>query len=544
MNNRYHLPSTTVKGNTSKETSQSQTRTPPLPTRKIPNSTPNKSMACIANTTRVIVPVNRPAVSTITHRHTTSPTIMNQHTLPSHMTFPVPASVFMTRKSSKQGLHSGVVNNEFSSMSKKRHRSEGSTKQRNEIPIAHEFLRTISSLPAKPLISVAPIAASQFKDSGESLGAAEIQLTKEQIDDVIDTTIPTNFSFSFPVKELSPKLPKDAMQSPTQKTKKQRRSRPPILEVVTKSPLPAAPAWKSIETSEPLSKVSSTSMLKKCASSGRWTQWEHEAFLEGLNIYGREWKKVALRISTRTSAQIRSHAQKYFAKLARDEVAHQAASSLSSYPDATTDTSGAAAVKRTDVAMENEYPPSVLHRVDKILKDPKGAEIEVADTLRRLRQRYDELHNKLEIKENQKIAADRSVASLEQAGHDVGTSSSTGPSLKTPTKFTFAAASSQNVVEGHEKDVPTMSRLSPIRSSLRLSDESLALHSRELIALTVLGGELYRSTSHQDLSRAKSSSTHTFGGEETVRKSSNPDLGALLKALTKASPTKSDADSN
>ncbi len=52
-------------------------------------------------------------------------------------------------------------------------------------------------------------------------------------------------------------------------------------------------------------------------SRGRWTAEEHEAFLQGLRMYGREWKRVAADIRTRTSAQIRSHAQKYFAKLAK-----------------------------------------------------------------------------------------------------------------------------------------------------------------------------------------------------------------------------------
>jgi hypothetical protein len=40
-------------------------------------------------------------------------------------------------------------------------------------------------------------------------------------------------------------------------------------------------------------------------------------FLHGLRIYGREWKKMAEKIKTRSSSQIRSHAQKYFAKLAK-----------------------------------------------------------------------------------------------------------------------------------------------------------------------------------------------------------------------------------
>ena len=57
--------------------------------------------------------------------------------------------------------------------------------------------------------------------------------------------------------------------------------------------------------------TSSSKSKKNNTTSGRWTAAEHEAFLEGLKIYGREWKKVASCIPTRTSAQIRSHAQKY-----------------------------------------------------------------------------------------------------------------------------------------------------------------------------------------------------------------------------------------
>lgn len=39
-------------------------------------------------------------------------------------------------------------------------------------------------------------------------------------------------------------------------------------------------------------------------SFGRWTRDEHEAFLRGLKEYGREWKKVADLIPTRSSAQV------------------------------------------------------------------------------------------------------------------------------------------------------------------------------------------------------------------------------------------------
>ena len=54
-------------------------------------------------------------------------------------------------------------------------------------------------------------------------------------------------------------------------------------------------------------------------TNGRWSNHEHTMFLEALNLFGREWKKVADFIQTRSSAQIRSHAQKYFAKLEKEE---------------------------------------------------------------------------------------------------------------------------------------------------------------------------------------------------------------------------------
>ncbi len=48
--------------------------------------------------------------------------------------------------------------------------------------------------------------------------------------------------------------------------------------------------------------------------AGRWTQEEHSLFVEGLRLYGREWKKIGAMITTRTVTQIRTHAQKHFAK--------------------------------------------------------------------------------------------------------------------------------------------------------------------------------------------------------------------------------------
>jgi len=50
-------------------------------------------------------------------------------------------------------------------------------------------------------------------------------------------------------------------------------------------------------------------------NAGRWTDEEHARFLEALHLYGKNWNKVHIYVGTRSSAQTRSHAQKYFTKL-------------------------------------------------------------------------------------------------------------------------------------------------------------------------------------------------------------------------------------
>ena len=42
-------------------------------------------------------------------------------------------------------------------------------------------------------------------------------------------------------------------------------------------------------------------------------------FLEALRLFGKDWGKVHTHIGTRSSAQTRSHAQKFFNKLLKDK---------------------------------------------------------------------------------------------------------------------------------------------------------------------------------------------------------------------------------
>ena len=48
---------------------------------------------------------------------------------------------------------------------------------------------------------------------------------------------------------------------------------------------------------------------------GAWTNEEHEKFIEGILKYGNQWKNIQFLIRTRTSTQIRSHAQKFVKKI-------------------------------------------------------------------------------------------------------------------------------------------------------------------------------------------------------------------------------------
>jgi SHAQKYF class myb-like DNA-binding protein len=57
----------------------------------------------------------------------------------------------------------------------------------------------------------------------------------------------------------------------------------------------------------------------KTVLSGRWTKEEHDTFLEGVELHGKDWKKISAMVKTRTVVQTRTHAQKYYQKLEREQ---------------------------------------------------------------------------------------------------------------------------------------------------------------------------------------------------------------------------------
>lgn len=50
---------------------------------------------------------------------------------------------------------------------------------------------------------------------------------------------------------------------------------------------------------------------------GKWTNTEHNSFLNLVELFGRDWKKISNVLETRTETQVRSHAQKFVSKIYR-----------------------------------------------------------------------------------------------------------------------------------------------------------------------------------------------------------------------------------
>ncbi|KAF4654586.1 hypothetical protein FOL47_009904 [Perkinsus chesapeaki] len=110
-------------------------------------------------------------------------------------------------------------------------------------------------------------------------------------------------------------------------TKKRPRPKKPADESVVKiEPTPKPPPISiedilretvSIESSStpPSSPPPSESSTGMQSSPYRWTAEENQRFVDAVSLYGRDWRKVHAYVGTRTRAQIRSHAQKYFQSL-------------------------------------------------------------------------------------------------------------------------------------------------------------------------------------------------------------------------------------
>ena len=181
---------------------------------------------------------------------------------------------------------------------------------------------------------------------------------------------------------------------------------------------------------------SASSQKSKGQASGRWIQEEHLAFLEGLTECGRQWKKVALRIPTRTSAQIRSHAQKYFAKLLQDQESSASNANVAmlhgdlSSPLTSVGPGIVAMVeRRAHLRYYHQVTraPSVRRNLERIVANPRAAQREVENTMDALRERYRQLQQRLEdrqrSRDGHKISRDQQQHTLSSEASHTGASS-------------------------------------------------------------------------------------------------------------------------
>lgn len=86
--------------------------------------------------------------------------------------------------------------------------------------------------------------------------------------------------------------------------------------------LPGLNPFSAAATVSPSTTSSSDDLSKKIRkpytitkSRESWTEPEHDKFLEALQLFDRDWKKIEAFIGSKTVIQIRSHAQKYFLKV-------------------------------------------------------------------------------------------------------------------------------------------------------------------------------------------------------------------------------------
>ncbi len=83
----------------------------------------------------------------------------------------------------------------------------------------------------------------------------------------------------------------------------------PIKPLVAPAPSPA-----------PVESKAAPRKTKPKSRTGKWTSEEHRKFLEAMEAYGNSWDLVKEHIGTRTAAQIRSHAQKYYCGMRKREI--------------------------------------------------------------------------------------------------------------------------------------------------------------------------------------------------------------------------------
>ena len=222
-------------------------------------------------------------------------------------------------------------------------------------------------------------------------------------------------------RDGSPRTTSPSLESPTTKGTKRKSCldvTSPSMSIPTVNDTTTTTLMVVVEESDH-STSTSTAVTTIGKTTGRWTVDEHDAFLRGLARFGREWKRVAQLIPSRTAAQVRSHAQKYLHHMEQQQqLQHQQQQPDSmiishqklSHPNDTLDMNDDDDRWSLDETNPDSTLPlwpvssstslfmmsdSVREEATRIMAHPTLVHQEVNATLHQLRQRYQELQHRM-----------------------------------------------------------------------------------------------------------------------------------------------------
>lgn len=236
------------------------------------------------------------------------------------------------------------------------------------------------------------------------------------------------------------------------------------------------------------------------STSGRWTATEHNAFLRGLQIFGREWKKVVTCIPTRTSAQIRSHAQKYFAKQSKEMQQFNTWDKNIRAP-CLHGTSSKSDLNEyvADHTMSNQFNEVMKS----ITNDPVSIEIRVCATLASLRERYKALEERLRVVrapplcelqvQSDNAAVGPATAALEQEQKSLRKAAEARYEIK-----------KRQLQRAKQQATPEVETTSCALVSLASMRSYGGFDSNDVIALSMLGGNLGKESITWNTARSRS----------------------------------------